>query len=257
MELVYLWVEDYKNIKKQGFNFSPRFTCEFKAEYEKKMCCDEKKEKSSIKENSHPIFTKNINYKEIDLLPENINITAIVGENGSGKTAILHELLNIGDFKTIKRTKLYAYNKQTDKVEYIDFKALHKKKTQVLLFDEDVDSLSHTDAYSIDDLIGIKDRDKKNNVVIALLGYDKSQYSLENLTFIPTHVEFELTNKIEFNLLELMDLKIEKSDVLYDVNHTITITTDTIDKLNKFLRQKLSDSINYFLKRKTFQIICL
>ncbi len=33
MELVYLWVEDYKNIKNQGFNFSPRFECEFKAEY--------------------------------------------------------------------------------------------------------------------------------------------------------------------------------------------------------------------------------
>ena len=34
MELVYLWVEDYKNIKRQGFNFSPRFRCEFKAEYD-------------------------------------------------------------------------------------------------------------------------------------------------------------------------------------------------------------------------------
>ena len=30
MELVYLWVEEYKNIKNQGFNFSPRFECEFK-----------------------------------------------------------------------------------------------------------------------------------------------------------------------------------------------------------------------------------
>jgi len=29
MELVYLWVEDYKNIHKQGFNFSPRFRCEY------------------------------------------------------------------------------------------------------------------------------------------------------------------------------------------------------------------------------------
>ena len=27
MELVYLWVEKYKNIEKQGFNFSPRFEC--------------------------------------------------------------------------------------------------------------------------------------------------------------------------------------------------------------------------------------
>ena len=29
MELVYLWVDGYKNIQKQGFNFSPRFKCEF------------------------------------------------------------------------------------------------------------------------------------------------------------------------------------------------------------------------------------
>jgi len=34
LELVYLWVEDYKNIHKQGFNFSPRFNCEFKDEYD-------------------------------------------------------------------------------------------------------------------------------------------------------------------------------------------------------------------------------
>lgn len=32
MELVYLWVEDYKNIHKQGFNFSPRFTCKYNKE---------------------------------------------------------------------------------------------------------------------------------------------------------------------------------------------------------------------------------
>ena len=32
MELVYLWVEDYKNIQKQGFNFSPRFRCEYDEE---------------------------------------------------------------------------------------------------------------------------------------------------------------------------------------------------------------------------------
>jgi len=29
MELVYLWVEEYKNIYRQGFNFSHRFECEF------------------------------------------------------------------------------------------------------------------------------------------------------------------------------------------------------------------------------------
>ena len=29
MELVYLWVEDYKNIHKQGFNFSLRFEYDY------------------------------------------------------------------------------------------------------------------------------------------------------------------------------------------------------------------------------------
>jgi len=77
MELVYLWVEEYKNIKKQGFNFSPRFDCKFHDEYDEnnKLQDDCKLE---------------INLKEYtNIFPDNINITAIIGENGVGKTTIL------------------------------------------------------------------------------------------------------------------------------------------------------------------------
>jgi energy-coupling factor transporter ATP-binding protein EcfA2 len=66
MELVYLWIEKYKNIENQGFNFSPRFECEFK---DGVLTIDEKEDYVSI-------------------FPENINVTAIVGENGSGKTTL-------------------------------------------------------------------------------------------------------------------------------------------------------------------------
>ena len=62
MELVYLWVKEYKNIKNQGFNFSPRFECEFDGEN----------------------LTINENKDYVSIFPENINVTAIVGENGSG-----------------------------------------------------------------------------------------------------------------------------------------------------------------------------
>ncbi|PHQ65833.1 MAG: hypothetical protein COB99_01870, partial [Sulfurimonas sp.] len=82
MELVYLWVEDYKNIKKQGFNFSPRFECEFDDET-KELTIDEKKDYVSI-------------------FPDNINVTAIVGENGSGKSSIIKLLLLLIYFKKNK-----------------------------------------------------------------------------------------------------------------------------------------------------------
>jgi len=67
MELVYLWIEKYKNIKNQEFNFSPKFNCKFDGK------------KISI--------NKNENY--VNIFPENINVTAIIGENGSGKSSIL------------------------------------------------------------------------------------------------------------------------------------------------------------------------
>ena len=77
MELVYLWVEDYKNIQKQGFNFSPRFRCEFKDEYDNEM----------LKDNCELIINENKDY--VSIFPDNINVNAIVGKNGSGKTSLL------------------------------------------------------------------------------------------------------------------------------------------------------------------------
>lgn len=64
MELVYVWIEKYKNIVNQEFNFSSKFKCF-------------KKDEKLI-----------INTREYiqSLFPNNINITAVVGANGSGKS---------------------------------------------------------------------------------------------------------------------------------------------------------------------------
>ncbi len=118
MELVYLWVEDYKNIKNQGFNFSARFRCNYNKE----------KNELTIKEND--------DYIE-NFFGENINVTAIVGKNGSGKSNLLDILLEdkIRDFSDIKGNRIRVYlqdnelllrfdNSKNSKIfiENIDFK---------------------------------------------------------------------------------------------------------------------------------------
>ncbi len=92
MELVYLWVEEYKNIKKQGFNFSPRFKCEFFPEYEK-----DENSKEKLKDNCKLEIIdkeKTGEYYPKNFFGDNINITSIVGENGSGKSTINEFLVN-------------------------------------------------------------------------------------------------------------------------------------------------------------------
>lgn len=97
MELVYLWVKNYKNIKNQGFNFSPRFECEFDGK--DLTICDKKKKEC-----------KDNKYLE-NFFGENINITAIVGENGSGKSSILKSLNSYRTNDKLKVTILKIENK--------------------------------------------------------------------------------------------------------------------------------------------------
>ena len=110
MELVYLWVEDYKNIKKQGFNFSPRFKCDY----------DEEKNELTIDENKD----------YLNIFPENINITAIVGENGSGKSNILDLIIELDNWGRINDS--FFFITSDEKIYTVNFEkeincTLHKE----------------------------------------------------------------------------------------------------------------------------------
>jgi predicted ATPase len=98
MELLYVWIEDYKNIHHQGFNFSPKYRFEFEPilsddkksvisgtltdALEEKFKNDSNKSAKILEERKKP-FSENFFGDKIT------NITAIIGENGAGKSNLL------------------------------------------------------------------------------------------------------------------------------------------------------------------------
>lgn len=87
--LQYLWIEKYKNIEKQGFNFTSRASIHF--DYETKNLSIEKNE----------------NYCE-NFFGNNIELSCIVGKNGSGKTTLLELIMHIMDGKSISTNCILA-----------------------------------------------------------------------------------------------------------------------------------------------------
>ena len=109
MELVYLWVENYKNIHHQGFNFSPRFHCEY----------NDKTKELTITENDDYIS---------DFFGEDINVTAIVGKNGSGKSNILKSLFQNDDNSSAKEKLWYLLYNNGLSIYFIDNMGIHENK---------------------------------------------------------------------------------------------------------------------------------
>nr|WP_294994544.1 AAA family ATPase [uncultured Sediminibacterium sp.] len=77
MELLYLWLDNFRNIQEQGFDFSSEITFSIK----------KLETKNGIK---YIDLSLSLNPNYIPLFPENIvNITGIVGANASGKTNLM------------------------------------------------------------------------------------------------------------------------------------------------------------------------
>ena len=141
MELVYLWVEDYKNIQRQGFNFSPRFECKFYDEYEK-----DENGKEKLKADCKLEITPKEHIE--NFFGDNINVTAIVGKNGSGKSRVLEILEQIFTNKIVETDYcilVYKNGSNTKVVSNIDsleceFNVLNQaslhSKYRILTFDK-------------------------------------------------------------------------------------------------------------------------
>ncbi|WP_291648008.1 AAA family ATPase [Clostridium sp.] len=73
MKLIYIWVEEFKNMKQTGFSFTDKFKVKVKSNLEKYDVL--------IEENNRSV--------ESLLFGENINLVSVVGDNGAGKSTLL------------------------------------------------------------------------------------------------------------------------------------------------------------------------
>jgi predicted ATP-binding protein involved in virulence len=223
MELIYLWVENYKNIEQQGFNFSPRFKCEY----------DKNKNELTINENKD----------YVSIFPDNINITSIVGENGSGKSALFEKILGninvcIKEEDTRKGIFLQCYYSRKEDKVFIDYgyflknqniqiNAKNIKYEQVIdkdnndflekdffyhyknhldypfhynkyaSYSEKIIILSEPDKYH--NTINLEKEDKKTIKNMLYILSSKYNYINTNKFFVPSNIEisFNLENKLK------------------------------------------------------------
>ncbi|MBD3843861.1 MAG: hypothetical protein IE909_18690, partial [Campylobacterales bacterium] len=145
MELVYLWVEKYKNIYKQGFNFSPRFECTFYDTYD---------ENNQLLDNCE-LKIKPKEYIE-NFFGDNINVTAIVGKNGSGKSSIAEMILPEIPHKKHKKYIIVAFD-----FEKNEFKSYGNIQVDISTLDTEL-------SFSVVEIGANKNRDYNHNITIAL-----------------------------------------------------------------------------------------
>lgn len=93
MKLLYVWIENYKNIKRQGFHFSNEYEFTFTPKIDLQE--NPKTEELEKRVVGGTLICENNDQYIPDFFGKNIDITAIVGRNGTGKSTIIHSILDL------------------------------------------------------------------------------------------------------------------------------------------------------------------
>ena len=86
MKLVYFWVDEYKSIKQQGINFGSKYIYS--------SIFDEELNTLTIDRVENKKYVPNFYHTEIELSKCILEVTALVGQNGAGKSTMLEALRN-------------------------------------------------------------------------------------------------------------------------------------------------------------------
>ncbi len=288
MELVYLWVKEYKNIRNQGFNFSPRFECEFFPKYDKD---------GKLEDNCELKITPK---DYVSIFPDNINITAIVGENGSGKSSILNAIINTSEnyfpketnyilvFSDGKseyytsnlniRTKIIKCNNNNYKNSLVVY--LDRKNNDKPIIIQNINQYNQEDSQQ-----AFRDYQKidisKRNIIRLLtveIGKIDSSFEISTFMYLPNKITMKLKEKEELigRYITFFPKDIEKIEKLFltiddPIHHVLFLegATNGIKDINilrdkKILRERLIEKnvkyktidadISRVLKELTFNI---
>jgi len=171
MELVYLWVEKYKNIHRQGFNFSPRFRCEYDPDI------------------NELVIDENDDY--VDIFPDNINVTAIVGKNGSGKSSVLQVLDNIF-INLLNKQYILIYREKDKNIVVSNIENLSKDELSFPFDKYKILILDNNHNYRLsDNLISLD----KLKIFTKILYLDRNtNFELTTFMYIPNKIEANIKN---------------------------------------------------------------
>jgi len=231
MELVYLWVEDYKNIQKQGFNFSPKFDCKY----------DPDTNELTIDENDDHIE---------NFFGDNINVTAIVGKNGSGKSSVLEFILDrLASrhdiypknfiFIYIHENKLHKYGNFEYRISSKQSIEEYKNQDNLINYYKDTIAIHINSEYKEIEVRGTDQIFSENNK------YNKNS---NNLVILENYINHKKqVNKIKENFFIPDKIKIK----IKTIGYYRSILTDNRDYYSDDDWQEISSLINT-IKGKTF-----
>jgi len=233
MELVYLWIGKDKIIENQGFNFSPRFKCQY---------IDDELKVEFIGNKDNNFFSKNI------------EVTAVVGENGSGKSSLIQQLLfyhSNSAFMYVDSAnyeyKIWVSDGISKFVEEITFQEYISNKN-IILYHEDIDSMLYKNQYNanqiIANIIGTEDRYIIHNIAISTYVHVTKANMFQESKFIPTHLELKFIKTID--LSNIIGYRYEQDDDWHDRIAHLEINETNIYKLNEFFEIELEKAIQKF-----------
>ncbi len=230
MELAYVWIESYKVLSNQEFNFGAKFFFSLK---EKKLAYSE-----------NQAYIPNF-YDIDDLGNAKINnITAVIGQNGAGKTTL---------FDFIRR---YVLGNENPKYNFIaiflngDSIVVKGKNTQEFTFDFDsnikdskIDSKNNKTVF-ISTVYDRKIEEQLSNEINLSTNYLllKNSYQSTKIKYDINLLEVIYKNKDNFTLnIDLQfpnNLEITLIDTTIDTRFFVKEYTDHINKINNILSRK-------------------